>query len=228
MSRGRRAAALACAVVVSLSFNVTGAPPTQAHSASTWFGGHWFEGAINFAITPSYPANSPYPFRDMLKRGRDSWPYDGGRARPNTGFSGTQLNWSPEPVCDYGLGANGIHYYPIDGPDRVKARTRVCVIQASRRIWNAQVVFDSGETWWPYAETPQSTHYDVWGVAAHELGHAWGGWLDPPQSAGHFGSTADCINPPTQTMCPDITRGFDGFRSTELHDRHTIAAEYPG
>lgn len=172
------------------------------------------------------PRNSPYPFWDRLNDARNSWPYSNGGARPAVNFPETPFNWPPNNPCGYAIGANGLHWYAIDGKHGTHAQTWVCWNVSEDRIRNAQIQFDSDETWWAYSGTPSTAYLDFWSIAAHEIGHALGGWLDG--YSGHFGSNQDRVVSPTQTMCPASAYGGTSLRSTETHDRHTIANEYPG
>lgn len=212
------AAALLCAAIAAATV-----APASGHTATTFITGYWRATSIRFGYTASFPQNSPYPFRDRFVNARDSWPYDGGGSRPLVYFDNSTLNWPPNTPCSYTTGANGLHYYNLDGQNGTFGTTYVCINASTREITNAQIVLDSSETWWPYDTAPLQSHLDVWSVATHELGHALGGWNSP--WTGHF---SDVCATPVNSMCPTGSYGTTHIRSTETHDRHTMAAGYPG
>lgn len=181
----------------------------------------WLVDSVQFTFTPSFPPNSPYPLRSRVQDGILNWPISS-TGRPSYYFSSGSANRAFTCADTYALNENYISYGAIDGSNGVLALT--CRDIDYGFIANSQMLFDSGETYWPYDSAPPSSHLDMESVATHELGHTLG-WR------GHF-SSSDVICPSggwgstAATMCPTYTYGLDHFRSTSTHDRHTVAAKY--
>lgn len=96
-------------------------------------------------------------------------------------------------------------------------------------ITSFEVGFDenSSVTWHNDDTSPPAGTLDLRSLAAHEAGHATGGWLNGSQK-GHFneGSTECPSNSTRHTMCPTIVFGTDWQRTLEAHDEHTFAGAY--
>ena len=222
-----------------------GPPPAAAHDPLYWFTARYYSTSVRYHMAPSFPANSPFPFHDRLPQAAAAWPYNNGSDRPLTYFEDNRAltGWTWTQPCDNpwaGQGMNsssvthaGLHFGGWDGPGSDLAVTSRCYYGDNRdRIFAAMILFDDAETWWPYAEAPLNTYLDFLSVTVHELGHGYGGWA--AAAHGHFGSPFS--EPPTDvlctgslphTMCPSFGYGLAHWRSTEAHDRDTIAAKYP-
>lgn len=93
------------------------------------------------------------------------------------------------------------------------------------RIYSAVIIMDGQESNWytGNSTTVPAGHSDLYGVAAHEFGHAAGfdHW-DPVDS-----SLCDQADPNHHTMCQSGVRGKNWDRTPAAHDAHTFNARYP-
>ena len=128
---------------------------------------------------------------------------------------------SPEPT-------NTIHWdSSLPNSTGFDAFTTLC--QTSGVISSFQVVFDSdsGANWHNDETNPPAGSLDLRSLAAHEAGHATGGWLQQ-SNFGHFNeNSTECPNNNNRhTMCPTIVLGTDWARTLGTHDEHTFANAY--
>jgi len=103
------------------------------------------------------------------------------------------------------------------------AVTQVCDEDGDGKINSFIVVFDTDWNWYWDSGTPSSGQADSRSVAAHEFGHAWGGWF-----SDHFTGSSLCPNDSGRhTMCASHVLGTTWQRTLETHDSHTISNAYP-
>jgi hypothetical protein len=105
----------------------------------------------------------------------------------------------------------------------------VCT-DANLDIKSFGIGFDSTTpfTWRSDGGNPAASELDLRSVAAHEAGHATGGWLDG-SDFGHFndGNPDVCpVNSSRQTMCASTIFGTDWGRTLAAHDKDTFADAY--
>jgi hypothetical protein len=194
-----------------------------AHSGSTYYPSKWKRDlSVAWRIDNSVPGGA---FRNRILDGAQEW----NRLAPNMRFShvggdATNVNirrCSPNRPYQ----RDGVFYGPIDGRLNVLAFVVTCTFPGTNELKHFQMKFDSAENWYTGTGTPGSSAFDVWGVAAHEFGHATG--FSGPYAKGHFNPRGGvCTSSPKHTMCPTISLGSTGSRSLEEHERHTFRNVY--
>jgi hypothetical protein len=112
-------------------------------------------------------------------------------------------------------GANDVYKTSIDGKYGVLAETSVW--HSGAIIVSMSIRFDDDDKWYKGTGSPPSSRADVWGVAAHEFGHALG--------LGHTNQGCGVGSGPT--MCAYTNYGESNKRSLETDDRNGINAIYP-
>jgi len=214
----RRAIAALPVATVAVSL-VVPTRSAQAHDAPAWFQARWNSGPVPFVIDGTVPASTA--FRDRIREGGTNWPTNTS-GRPAISFGSTAGDLPSGACAD---STSGIHYGYVDGrASGTVAVTNVCYYSSSRSIVTADIVFDDREPWFDSDSTAiPSDRLDLEAVATHEFGHAYGGW-----NGSHWGDGGElCGTGLTRhTMCPSIIRGQSTQRSPELHDVHTMKAEY--
>ncbi len=128
---------------------------------------------------------------------------------------------------------HGIFYGEIDDPGGVLARTHQCVHFTSNgfnQMHGFSIKFDHDENWHGGLESGGSTEHDFGGAAAHEVGHASGGWTTETDN-NHWPSDSGVCDGTLEfhTMCrkrsgEPIPRGW---RWLEEHDRQLFKDIYP-
>jgi hypothetical protein len=164
--------------------------------------------------------------RDQIHQGANKWgavggsPFDFDLGADETGFN------YDNPGCTGGVGAQQtVHWEPMDIGSFV---AEVTVCPSGGDLVNFKMGFDTDSSCdWSVDGTPAGGECDLQSFAAHEFGHATGGWLD--WATGHWSESS---NPcPTgssrHTMCRSVPNGSTYMRSLEEHDEHTLVNAYP-
>lgn len=131
-----------------------------------------------------------------------------------TNVSPSNFTWTP---TDSWSNLNDVYLGGIDGSGNVLATTTV--YSTAGLIWQANMKFDTGETWYTGTGTPSSSQMDAYSVAAHEFGHALG--------LGHTGSSCSGTESSRPTMCPSYSTGKTYFRSLQTDDSNGLNYIYP-
>lgn len=217
-----RLIALACCVVVAAL--TASATSSRAHSAVNYYSTSWGPDDvpnINWRFTEQVPTGN---FRDRVVDGTLEWnnvgavPFNWVKVTPEY----ANFNPNPSDCTTIAHEKNGVHYRSV--PSGFVAYTHTC--SESGFLRSTQVVFSSSNSWYSGTSTPGSTQSDVWAFAAHEFGHATGGWLNN-SIGGHFGGSTLCPSDNTKhTMCASIFNGTNYQRSLEFHDSETFDNAY--
>ena len=112
---------------------------------------------------------------------------------------------------------NDVYLGAIDGSGNVLATTTTYA--ALGIIWQINMKFDTGETWYTGTGTPSSTQFDAYSVAAHEFGHALG--------LGHTNLSCNGSESSRPTLCPTYARGKTYARSLHSDDSSGLNYIYP-
>jgi hypothetical protein len=170
--------------------------------------------------------------RDSIRSGANRWDFANG-----ADFKFTQdlpdetadyPGWSRAEDCSPAPN-NSVHLdnsIPDSGGyQNVLAVAQVCDVDGDGKISAFIVVFDRDDWNWNWdSGSPGSNQADSRSVAAHEFGHAWGGWF----SSGHFTGSSLCPdNSGRHTMCATHILGTTWQRTLETHDSHTLSNAYP-
>lgn len=202
-----------------------------AHNPDNYYNGIWTQNAaaeILYEFTQQVPGDGQGDFADRVADGAQEW-----NAVPALDLTfkrhGVTGNYDPFQSCsDLPPYKNGIHYRDIN--ENPAASAKVCYHDGHIDAFN--IAFDPSYSWYkgtaPGGLGPNE--YPVWGMSAHEFGHATGGWLDNTP-AGHFDSQANpglCDDTDDRhTMCKNWATGQWRLRSLEAHDEETFGAAYP-
>lgn len=139
---------------------------------------------------------------------------------PNGGQVGdydffNRIDCDPLPTNSYHFQGGNFEQF---GQGNVLALAQNCGSNANG-ITSFQIAFDAAENW-NNEGSPSSNQFDFKSVAVHESMHATG-------FSRHFpNDSAQCSGGGDHTMCPVVTAGTTGWRSLELHDRHTLQNVY--
>lgn len=240
--------ALLC-LIVAISLVAPTPRPAEAHppgpGAATVMMVEGWAGytSVPWGFVQGFPANTSAPAgaRDRVKNGHHAW---NDLASPFTWAvrSTDYTDYNPNPAANGcpGFETNGVHWKNLSGT--TLGQTWVCTT-SSGKLHSAAIVIDCcGRNWYtgtgtPPPSTPTLQFYDMWSVAAHEVGHAVGfnyGVVEADGlKHGHFDEAGSyCTDeggdsPTRMTMCPTIDWSATDWRTPELHDTHTFNALYP-
>lgn len=195
-----------------------------AHSAFNYYSTSWGPSDvpnINWRFTEQVP---PANFRDRVENGAVQW----------NNVAGVNFNWvkqtpeyanfnpNPSSCTDIAHEKNGVHYRSV--PSGFVAYTYTC--SQSSFLVSTQVVFSSSTGWYSGTGATPSGLNDLWSFAAHEFGHATGGWLNNSIGGQFSGSTLCPSNSSKHTMCANLPTGTNWWRSLEFHDGETFGNAY--
>lgn len=213
------------AVAIVLSSLLVGAPAADAHLEDDYMPNHWssWPGVIVEYVT-TFPANSPYPFRDRVADGAANW--SGVANKPSLSYEQSIFDWYPyEGQLSCGQMTErrvGVHFKPLSGSTIGYAR----ICHTAGAVWASQMIIDSDETWWPYNDAPLSGWLDLESVTTHEWGHVRGGWVYAAGHWSHGSNGATCNSAPKDTMCPATSAGDDSQRTPTALDIHPANEAY--
>lgn len=114
-------------------------------------------------------------------------------------------------------GGNDVTVGSIDGSGGTLAVTSVSSFLGL--ITDADIEFDSAESWYRGTGTPSATQYDGWSVAAHEFGHALG--------LAHTNLNCNGGISTRPTMCATYSAGRIYARTLHADDEDGLDALYP-
>jgi hypothetical protein len=168
--------------------------------------------------------------RDSIRFGSNQWDLANGADFKFTQDLNDETNdypgWNRALDCDPAP-VNSIHFddsIPDSGQyANALAVTQVCDVDGDGKISAFIMVFDTDWNWNWESGNPASSQADSRSVAAHEFGHAWGGWFPD-----HFTDSTLCPNNSGRhTMCASHSLGTTWQRTLESHDSHTLSGAYP-
>lgn len=185
----------------------------RAHPAGQFYPKEWDMNAIHYYFAGSVPTGNP---RDRIHDGAQEW-----NALPPLLHFYKEGTHEPDPFHNCPQTPNVIR---MSGglPPYVYAETVKC---SSVYINSFQMRFNDDVDWWFQTDAPPAGQVDIWGISAHEFGHAGGFRGD------HFNEAdPDTCEPgvPRHTMCAGtLYQGEVWQRTLELHDRETFDNAYP-
>lgn len=205
-------------------------PSAQAHTWPYYFVNKWYA-ANGFSLTQNWRFMANVPgggFRDRVKQGVGQWNAQG-QPLQFVYLTGDYGDWQS---CESRV-TNAVRYAPIDGAGGVLAQAHVCYYEDIHQITNVLITFDSAEPWNPTTEDSNdpgpfglciNCEVDVWGVAAHEWGHATGFLHLDSWGVDPVNCNQDSLS--YHTMCGTYYYGSDRERTLEVHDYHTFNTAY--
>jgi hypothetical protein len=227
-----------------LSLIALSAQPAHAHTPANFFFAEWRSqdrGTTKqyYEITSEVPGDANDAFADRVADGAVKWnQININGADMHYVRNGVVANYNPFAPCgDIPHYKNGIHYRDV--PDNPLATTHYCFTDppGTNLVDSFQIVFDPDKSWFKGADYTNigSSQFDVQGVAAHEFGHASGGWWEDFSNEGHFDNQSNpelcgsgAPDSDKHTMCVNSGSGLEASlkRSLEPHDVHTFHDAY--
>lgn len=131
---------------------------------------YWADSDFNDGATPGAAG------RARIGNGHAEW----NKLNQSMRFGDGGFNYSLSPTACNGEDQNGIYWYDVPDPagENRLAEVQACVFSNDQTTyWSYQMSFDSQDSWYTGTGTPGLGQNDLWGVAAHEAGHAAGHWL---------------------------------------------------
>lgn len=202
----------------------------SAHTASTYYKApKWPTGAsISYGLNSGWP-DGYFDYDDRILNAKNQWYQYAGSAEP-------KAYWTLNDYVSYGSAAfpcqmtSGtntvvVFWMDLDGfSTGYLGATWSCADpnNSARRI-RASIAIDNDRSWYIGTGDAPSNQPDLWAVASHEWGHAFG--------AAHFaeGESGVCPqyeNTVRHVMCPSIALGYEVQRHPKTHDIHTFQAAW--
>jgi hypothetical protein len=223
MTRGDRVALVSFVFL----FALLGARPAMAHTSSEFWNDTWPAGDVEYNMTFGVPGGLGSNQHDQIAAGGGKWntltnfitfKRSGNEV---AGFDGSECTGEP----------NAIHWVNLSNALAFTIQCQNVIRTAMNRF---QITFDSSQNWYYGTSGIPSGYYMISGVAAHEFGHASGGW--GPTNSNHFTTTntnglceSSVSDADFHTMCQGAGGRLIGTNqegSLESHDIHTFQFWY--
>ena len=212
------------------------------HGQSPYFNAHWTtantlhqeDKTVEWTYTSNFPSSTA--FRQRMVDGSHEWNQENQSMQFNhlPGDVAT-LSFNECTIANYSYQDDRVGWGDIQSgtKDPYFAWTNGCLSFNSdgNHMWFFRLQVSNDYSWYTGTSTVTSGQVDVWGMAAHEFGHATGRFGGSDH--GHFLEGDETACPGAggggtgySTMCPHLNTGKEAWRSLETHDKTSFGAAY--